>query len=137
MTANEYRQAKRSILTIFALTVVLLFLFLCIFIKKENAALSAEQLRAHAESAQELCIRMEETTYLLPGGASTAAVFEGMKKTKARPEAGRHKTLSASKSIFLFNSAKKYYGRRQPCHSIFSCLEIKIFVFEVLCSFAA
>ena len=51
-------------------------------------------------------------------------------------KAGLHKTVSASKAIFLFNTAQYRYGRRQPYHSDFSCLEIKIFTFEVLCSFA-
>ena len=32
------------------------------------------------------------------------------------------KTVSASKSIFLPNTAKNRYGRRQPCRSGFSCL---------------
>ena len=52
------------------------------------------------------------------------------------PWAGFHKTVSASKSIFLPNTAKNRYGRRQPYRSGFSCLAGKIFAFEVLCSFA-
>jgi hypothetical protein len=47
-----------------------------------------------------------------------------------------HKTVSASKAIFLSNTAQNRYGRHQPCHSDFSCLIIKNFAFEVLCSFA-
>ena len=52
-------------------------------------------------------------------------------------KAGIPKTVSASKPIFFANTAKNRYGRRQPCHSDFSCLCIKIFTFEVLRSFAA
>ena len=54
-----------------------------------------------------------------------------------RLKAGLHKTVSASKAIFFTNTAKNRYGRRQPYHSDFSCLRVKIFPFEVLCSFAA
>jgi len=51
-------------------------------------------------------------------------------------KAGLHKTVSASKAIFLSNTAQNRYGRRQPYRSDFSCLVPKIFAFEVLCSFA-
>ena len=50
--------------------------------------------------------------------------------------AGLHKTVFASKAIFLPNTSKKCYGRRQPYHSIFICLVVKIFAFEVFHSFA-
>ena len=70
------------------------------------------------------------------GHASWWAVLLRRKNKKDRRKAGLHKTLSASKAIFLSNTAQKCYGRRQPYHSTFSCLGIKIFTFEMLCSFA-
>jgi hypothetical protein len=50
-------------------------------------------------------------------------------------KAGLRKTVSDSKGIFFTNTAQKRYGRRQPCHSAFSCLGVKIFPFELLRSF--
>jgi hypothetical protein len=60
-----------------------------------------------------------------------------MQSKTRRLKAGLHKTASASKAIFLSNTAKNRYGRRQPYHSDFSCLGLKIFPFEVLCSFVS
>ena len=68
--------------------------------------------------------------------ARKSAYLSGLfHKKPARKKAGLHKTVSASKSIFLSNTAKKRYGRRQPYHSVSSCLGRKILAFEVRCSF--
>ena len=72
-----------------------------------------------------------------PRGVLYLQPFFGRQITKRLGRKARlHKTVSASKAIFLSNTAQKRYGRRQPYHSVFSCLAIKIFTFEVLRSFA-
>lgn len=91
MTETDYKKAKRNICILaWAMTLLLLLcfsVFLRFAIKKDNPALSAEELVSRIETAQKLYVKLDDTQYMLPvTGLPLASEFDDLSETKERPQ---------------------------------------------------
>lgn len=93
MTNADYRKAKRNICTIAAAMAILLLLFVCLLIKKDNPELSLDTLTRRLSQPQEVFVKLDNTTYTLPGGEGLALLFGEAEKAKGVSGEGSWITL--------------------------------------------